>query len=416
VSTDIEVVSDGDGLALFGDEKAIDLLLVAEGLDSRTIDMKRLLPSIATTGAAIQTLGVTQALAGRWVLLSEKSAALWNASEKMTGSAPGLSRAIVTSGGKTSGIMEVVTGTGSLLTNPAVLSGVGGLMSQMATQRAMEEITDYLAVIDAKVDDILRAQKDAVVASMISVGLIIDEAMTVRDSVGRVSETTWSKVQNAPQIIAHVQSYALRQLDALAEKAERATGVGELTKVSKDAERSVREWLAVIARCFQLADAIGILELDRVMDGSPDDLDNHRLGLKAARQKRLDLISRSTARLLARLDATGQLTNWQVLTNPFKSQDAVKAANNTGEAIVSFHRVVGITDERQAIEAKRWVDAAEQTRDDVFEFGAERVDEAVKLGTTTFDRARRAVGEAAGGLSERFARRNAREADDTTGP
>jgi hypothetical protein len=140
------------------------------------------------------------------------------------------------------------------------------------------------------------------------------------------------------------------------------------------------------------------------MDASPDELDRHRLGLKAARQNRLDVISRSTARLLARLDATGQLTNWQVLTNPFKSQDVVRAANNTGEVVVTFHRVVGISDERQAIEAKRWIDAAEETRDDVFEFGSDRVEDAVKIGNAAFDRARRAVGEAAGGLSERLLR------------
>lgn len=414
MSSQVEVIADGDGLALMGDPKALDLLLVSEALESRPLDLGRLLPSIATVAAAVEAGSVVAANSGRWVQLSEASAHLLKSAELMKGSAPGLSRAIVMAeNGKISHIVEFANGAGSLLTNPAVLAGVGGLMAQMAMQRAMDEVTEYLAVIDAKVDDILRAQKDTVIASMISVGLVIDEAMTVRDSVGRVSETTWSKVQSSPQIIAHVQAYALRQLDGLAERAERTNGVGELTKVSKDAERSVQEWLAVIARCFQLADAVGILELDRVMDASPDELDRHRLGLKAARQKRLDVISRSTAGLLARLDATGQLTNWQVFTSPFKSQDAVKAANNTGEAIVMFHRVVGVSDERQAIEAKRWVDAAEQTRDDVLEFGAERIEDAVKIGTSTFDRARRAVGGAAGDLSERLLRRRGGESEET---
>lgn len=413
MSTEIEVVADGDGLALFGDSKALDLFLVAEGLESRTFDLTRALPSIGTAAAAVQAASMVAANSGRWVQLSEASAQLLKTADLMKGSSPGLSRAILMSdNGKISNILEIAHGAGSFLTNPAVLSGVGGLMSQMAMQRAMEEITDYLAIIDEKVDDILRAQKDSVLADMIGVGLMIDEAMALRDTVGRVSETTWSKVQTTPLTIARTQAYALRQLDALAEKAERANGVGELTKVSKDAERTVQEWLAVIARCFQLANAIGILELDRVMDASPDELDRHRLGLKAARQNRLEVISRSTARLLARLDATGQLTNWQVLTNPFKSQDVVEAANSTGEMVVTFHRVVGISDERQAIEAKRWVDAAEETRDDVFEFGAERVEVAVKIGNTAFDRARRAVGEAAGGLSERLLRQRDEQPGD----
>ena len=75
-----------------------------------------------------------------------------------------------------------------------MLAGAAGVMAQMAMQQTMDEITDYLAVIDAKVDDVLRAQKDAVIADMIGVDVVLDEAMTIRDSVGRVSEITWSKV------------------------------------------------------------------------------------------------------------------------------------------------------------------------------------------------------------------------------
>src|SRR6185369_7093775 len=87
-------------------------------------------------------------------------------------------------------------GPGSFLTNPAILAGAAGIMAQVAMQQTMDEITDYLAAIDEKVDDVLRAQKDAVLADMIGVDLVIEEAMTIRGEVGRVSEVTWSKVQS----------------------------------------------------------------------------------------------------------------------------------------------------------------------------------------------------------------------------
>ena len=196
-----------------------------------------------------------------------------------------------------------------MLTNPAILAGAAGIMAQLAMQQAMDEITDYLATIDEKVDDVLRAQKDAVLADMIGVDFVIEEAMTIREQVGRVSEVTWSKVQATSVTIARTQAYALRQLDALAEKMEHKTKIGDLAKTSKEAESKVQEWLAVLARCFQLQDAIAVLELDRVLDASPEELDRHRLALRAARQNRLELISRSTERLMARMDAaagTGQ--------------------------------------------------------------------------------------------------------------
>lgn len=211
---------------------------------------------------------------------------------------------MTTENGKIKGILEFATksGPGSILTNPAVLAGAAGLMAQLAMQQTINEITDYLAAIDEKVDDVLRAQKDAVVADLIGVDFVIEEAMTIREQVGLVLEVTWSKVQATSATIARTQAYALRQLDALAGKLERKTAIGDLAKTSRKAEATVQEWLAVLARCFQLQDAIAILELDRVLDATPDELDQHRLGLRIARQNRRLLISQSTERLMGRMD------------------------------------------------------------------------------------------------------------------
>lgn len=55
-------------------------------------------------------------------------------------------------------------------------------------QQTMEEITEYLKAIDEKVDDILLAQKNAEIAKMIGVGMVIDETMFKREHVGRISE------------------------------------------------------------------------------------------------------------------------------------------------------------------------------------------------------------------------------------
>ena len=239
----------------------------------------------------------------------------------MKGSSDGLSRAVMTQKGKTKHILEFVTkpGAGSMLTNPAVLAGAAGIMTQLAMQQTMDEITDYLATIDAKLDDVLRAQKDAVVADMIGVDFVIEEAMTIREQVGRVSEVTWSKVQGTSLTIARTQAYALRQLDALATKVEKKSKVDDLADASREAEESAAEWLAVLARCFQLQDAIAVLELDRVMGADPETLDQHRIGVRAARDNRRELISRSTLRLMARMDGAAGTANAKVLLHPMSS-------------------------------------------------------------------------------------------------
>lgn len=411
MSNEIQLISDGDGLAVIGSPTAVEQFLVSEGLPSKDLGLPRLSSVLSTGAGTAQAGSELAATSGRWVKLTEESAKAMKKYDLMKGSESHLSRAIATENGKTKKVLEFVKpGAGSMLTNPAVLAGAAGLMAQLAMQQTMDEITDYLAAIDEKVDDVLRAQKDAVVADMIGVDFVIEEAMTIREEVGLVSEVTWSKVQATSATIARTQAYALRQLDGLAGKLERKTAVGDLAKASKEAEATVQEWLAVLARCFQLQDAIAILELDRVLDATPDELDRHRLGLRTARQNRRVLISQSTERLMGRMDAAAGTANAKVLLHPAASKTVVHSTNHVGVAVVDFHSRLGIESGRQTLDARRWADAATEVKDKVLETGAEGVDVARRLGSETFDRTKSVTGKLSNGLVDRALRRRGDQA------
>ncbi|MGO1317922.1 MAG: hypothetical protein ACTMIR_12925 [Cellulomonadaceae bacterium] len=415
MDNEIELISDGDGLAVIGKSTAVERFLASHDLASKDLGLQRLRPAVGAAAGATQITSEVVANYGRWVKLSEKSARLAKTQNLMKGSEAGLSRAVaVTEKGKITNLLEFST-RGTLLTNPAVLSGIGGLMAQQAMQQAMDEIADYLAVIDAKVDDVLRAQKDAVLSDMIGVDFVIEEAMTVRNQVGRVSEVTWSKVQGSSATIGRTQAYALRQLDALAEKLERNTKIGDLAATAKGAQSTVQEWLAVLARCFQLQDALSILELDRVLDGAAQDLDQHRLGLKAARRNRLELISQSTAQLLARIDATATFANSKVLLHPMDSRAVVDASNQVAHGIVEFHDRLGIGSGRESFNGKRWVDAVAEVKDKVVETGAEGVGAARQLGDEGIGRALSFGARASSKLTNRLERARV-ERDAKLGP
>jgi hypothetical protein len=406
MNNEIHLISDGDGLAVIGSPTDIERFLVSEGLPSKDLGLQRLGSVLSTGAGAAQAGSEIAANSGRWVKLTKESAQLVKKYGLRENSKTGLSTGVLKGDrGQIKGFVEFVKGSRSLLTNPAVLAGAAGIMAQVAMQHTMDEITDYLAAIDEKVDDVLRAQKDAVLADMIGVHLVIEEAMVIREQVGRVSEVTWSKVQATSVTIARTQAYALRQLDALVEKIEHKTKIGDLAKTSKDAEFKVREWLAVLARCFQLQEAIAVLELDRVLDAAPAELDRHRLGLKAARQDRLELISRSTERLMARMDAAAGTANAKVLLHPTKSPSVVHSSDDVAIAVVDFHGRLGIERGRQSLEARRWVDAATEVRDKVLETGAEGVDAARHLGNETLDRARSVMGKLSSEIAERAVRR-----------
>jgi hypothetical protein len=414
MNQEIQLISDGDGLAVIGHPDAVERFRSAEGLPSKDLGLQRLGPRLSAAAGITQAGSELAANSDRWVKLSKESAQLVDKWGLRTSSKTGLSSGVLKGpSGQIKGFVEFATkGPGSLLTNPAVLAGAAGIMAQLAMQQAMDEITAYLATIDAKVDAVLRAQKDAVLAEMIGADLVIEEAMTIRGHVGRVSEVTWSKVQVTSMTIAQTQAYASRRLDALAEKLERKSSIGDLAAASKEAESTVTEWLAVLARCFQLHDAVAILELDRVLDTSPEDLDRHRIALKVARGRRLELISRSTAHLLTRIDSAAGTANTKVLLHPASSRAVVQSSNQVVTAVVDFHGRLGIEDDRQALEARRWLDAVTEVKDKALETGAEGVDAARRLGNGTLDRARSVTGRLSGEIATRTLR--ARSDDEGT--
>lgn len=385
---EIELVSDGDGLSVIGAPADIERFMLSAGLDkvpSRELDLQRLRSCSGTGGAALGVAADIAQNSGRWVKLTEESAkAVKDFGLMAVKDGPANVRhAMIGKPGDIQQWLKIEQTATTLLGGPFAIAALGTMMQQRAMQEQMDAIVEYLQEIDEKLDDILRGQKDAVLADMIGVDLVIGEALTVRDQVGRVSEITWSKVQATGLTIARTQAYAIRQLDAIAEKLEKKADLGDIAKATKEAEPRVREWLAVIARTFQLQDGISVLELDRVLDAAPEDLESHRLGLRTARQNRLDLIGRSTARLLTQMDATVQRANAKVLLNPFDAPAAVKSSNEVATGVLDFRGRLGIESGHEAKDAKRWIQAVAEVGEKVRVSATEGAAAAARFSTST---------------------------------
>lgn len=396
MSNELQLLTDGAGLAVIGNPTDVERFILDHDLDrvpSKELDLPRLGSLLGTGGAAAKVGSQLVENSGRWVKLTKESAEAVKQYGLMATKTPGVSHAMIGKPGEIKQWIQVAQAPGALLSGPLALSALSTMMQQRAMQQQMDEIVEYLQEIDEKVDDILRGQKDAVLADMIGVDLVIEDALTVRDQVGRVSEVTWSKVQETSMTIARTQAYAILQLDAIAEKLEKKSNLGEIAKATEDAAPRVREWLAVLARCFQLLDGISVLELDRVLDASPEELDRHRRGLTIARQNRLELITRATARLLAQMDETIRKanSNSKVLSHPFSSQAAARSSIQVATDLCDFRRRLGIESGRQTSDAKRWRQAATEVRDVVLTTTAEVVDVARRFGAKTFDGTDKAV-------------------------
>lgn len=390
MGNEVELVSDGDALAVLGNAADVERFFLESGLDrlpARELDVQRLRSFSSTAGAVVGVAGDAAANSGRWVKLTAESAEAVKAYGLMATKTPGVSHAMIGQPGDIKQWLQIAQAPTALLSGPFALTALSTMMQQRAMQEQMDVIVEYLQEVSEKLDDVLRAQKDSVLADMIGVDLVIEEALTIRDEVGRVSDVTWSKVQSTGMTLARTQAYALRQLDAIADKLEKKADLGEIAKATKEAEPRVREWLAVIARTFQLQDGIAVLELDRVLDAAPQELERHRLGLRTARQNRLELIGRSSARLLAQMDATVYRANTKVLLNPFDSPAAVKSSNNVASGVLDFRGRLGIESGHEARDAKRWTQAAAEIGEKVFASASDGATAAARFGTSTLDRA-----------------------------
>lgn len=407
VNDKIQVIADDDGLLLIGDDATLDLFVERESLPSRPLPTAAVRHAAARGGAAAEAAAVIAENSGRWVKLTEQSAKSVQAAGLRTSAATGNATGVIAGkNGQVAGFVEFARTPTSLLTNPAALAGIGGLMAQVAMQQAMDDITDYLAAIDAKVDEVLRAQKDAAVAELLGVGLVLDEAMTVRESVGRVSDVQWSKIDQAPRVIATAQAYALRRLEALAEKVESESKVGDLVALMRHVDTEAREWLGVLARSVQHADAVAVLELDRVLESEADSLDAHRAGLAIARQRRLTAIEETTCTLLERIESAAARANDKVLLNPRKAPAVVASSNHASSAVVGLQETLGLTAAAREVEARTWRDAAGQTRERLTQAGGEKVDTAREIGGRSLGTARSAAIGAADRLTSLRKRRD----------
>lgn len=399
-ATDIQLVADDHGLAVIGQPSAVEQFLASEGLvavgsASTGLGVGRLGGLMRTGSAAAQVGSDAAANSGRWVKLSEESAKAVKKYGLRESAKSGLSTGVVKGDkGQIKGFVEFVRGPGTSLTNPAMLAGAAGIMAQLAMQQTMDEITDYLESIDAKLDDVLRAQKDSVVSRLTGAGMAIDEAMTVSRARGKVDEVTWSKVQNLTTTIAEVQGYALAQLDGLADKLESAGKVSDIASATEAAAGTTQEWLAVLARTFQLQEGLDVLELDRVLDASPGEVDDHRRGLEEARRKRLTDISVATERLLVRIIASAGAANEKVLLHPAASPKAVRASERVGGSILDFHELLGLETAREDVQVRRWSSAAGDVRDRALETGGHGVGVIRRGGGAAVGRVREGAGGA----------------------
>lgn len=95
MDNEIQLISDGEGLAVIGDPMAVELFLVSEGLTSKDLALPRLGSVLSAGSGAAQAGSEIAANSGRWVKLSKESSSAIEKFGLRTSSKTGLSTGVV---------------------------------------------------------------------------------------------------------------------------------------------------------------------------------------------------------------------------------------------------------------------------------------------------------------------------------
>lgn len=380
---EIEVVRDGDGLVVAGDRSTVERFLDYAGLlpHAAPFSLGKLSAVLRSGAAVAETASGIAAQSVFYLKLTPESAKRFkDAGGLMKTKTDGISHAMLGDPGKVSKWLQVEDGPASLLTNPAVLSGVGGLMSQFAQQSEAHELKALLVRMDEKLDDVRRAQRDAVLAKMNRAAAAIEEAMTLREHGGD-PETLWSKVSGEAATVHEVQNAALLELGALADKVDGKSKAGELKKAAQEIEHQVAIQLSILARCFELQDQFRIVELDYVLATAPENLEGHRRGVAEVRRERRAAVLKRTKRLMEQMDAAGGIANANILLHARAARSVIDSLNTTAATIDDFHTPLCIKSDRDPLSVTRWGEAFRDPQQ-LKRAGAEVGQKAVIVGGT----------------------------------
>lgn len=361
MTDEIELICDGEGLAVLGDPTAVKRFLDSEGLrtQSQELRLERLGPALETGSNIAKLVSDIYANTGRYVRLTKESAKDVRQFGLMPTSVRGISHAMIGEPGSISKWIQIEDGPASLFMNPAVLSGVAGIMAQIARQQEVRALKELLVSIDGKLDDLRRGQRDEILAKMDRAVSVISEAMIIRERGGD-RETAWRKVENEVGTIAEVQANALREIEALADKVgdvDDGTGVGFLKKTTNEIESEVGVWLAVLAQCFRLENERAILELDHVLATNPRHWDGHRIGLSEALHEKRDEAVRRTTDLLERLDRAGAVARSNIILHAPAAHSVIDSVNAVNGSLEEFHALLGGEFHWKELARIRWKDA-----------------------------------------------------------
>ena len=247
------------------------------------------------------------------------------------------------------------------LLTPAAPIALASMMQQASVERQMEQMQDYLERIDAKLDAVLRFQKDSLAGEIDGIAEVLKEALLVMERTEGVTDTQWATVQQLHGELFKLQGRVLRHLSAIAEKmAQSKTSPGKVKETFQDTNTDARFWLHELARTVQLQNQMYVLQLKRVDAVEGENAEGYTAAVAISREKRA---SRLVESLSAIANTSHELGDFPLLRKAidWNSPRAVQEINHLFSQLRDFSKAADLEVEgAEDLEPVRHVAAARE--------------------------------------------------------
>lgn len=247
------------------------------------------------------------------------------------------------------------------LLTPAAPIALASMMQQASVERQMEQMQDYLERIDAKLDAVLRFQKDSLAGEIDGIAEVLKEALLVMERTEGVTDTQWATVQQLHGELFKLQGRVLRHLSAIAEKmAQSKTSPGKVKETFQDTNTDARFWLHELARTVQLQNQMYVLQLKRVDAVEGESAEGYTAAVAISREKRA---SRLVESLSAIASTSHELGDFPLLRKAidWNSPRAVQEINHLFSQLRDFSKAADLEVEgAEDLEPVRHVAAARE--------------------------------------------------------
>ena len=364
MSNEVEVVSDGEGAFVIGPDNDVHQFMKQHGIadTARPFDFWRLRKILSAGAILLEGSSAIAEQSSMYLKLTpESKQRLIDAGGLMPTKIKGISHAMLGKTGDASMKWLQVDSklSSSIITNPATLAGIGGILSQAVRQVEAQELRKFFIRIDDKLDSIHRNQRNTILAQVQAAAVQLEEAQIMRSNGGD-PRTLWDKVRGTESDVIKVREQILLELAGITKKARQENKPKKLTKLLKETENDIDIHLSVLSKCLELEDLFQVIEIDHVMTTAADFSEGHLKGASEARKRRREDVMDRTKSLINELDRVASDAISNTIIHPIAARSITDSVNIIRERIEEFYEPLGKNINRVEIELISWHKALRQ--------------------------------------------------------